>query len=323
MSNQFMFRNPYLMVGTILKEMPPTKGNSFKKYLVKVEVLGDNDIPSTFDLPCRIASDFGGIADHSNWTPRLRTETTNKPIDLKNPDPGTQVLVLAVNGNIYDSLIIGGYPHFASPEDKTEGINLVKEFNGILVSIDKDGQLTLTRRGATLADGKVDSNNDTKGGQTVTFDKEGSITLKSSKGNSITLNDKDDTIDVNANQNLNIKSGAKVSIDSTGVLAGADGAKDAFVMGTTYRDAQQSLHQTLQTELTKASIYMGVAAGALTTAAIAHKTPIVGAVIGSPGIDMAAQSLMQVMTNLQSMMQALMQFEAKASTYLSQKNFGD
>lgn len=325
MGTNFLFRNPYLMVGTIIEEVAPTKDRPFRRYTVRVEVMSGDDIPTTMELPnCRVASDFGGIADYSNWTPRkLLDAAPDREEDLTKPDPGSQVLVMAVNGNLYDPLIIGGYPHYGTKEDKTEGHNLVKEFNGINIAIDKDGQLTLTRKGATKTDGTVDGDNDTKGGQTVIFDKEGSITIKSSKDNSITFNDKDDTIDIKTNKNLNITSGDKVNIDSKGVLAGASGAKDAFVMGTTYRKAENSLNQTVQTELTKLLTYTTMAAVGVQGAAAAHKVPITGPMAGSALLDAAAQALVQMVSSISSLMQAYVQFEAKQKTYLSEKNFGD
>lgn len=325
-ASDYITRDPFVRVGTIIGTHKPdtTIKDNYKRYDIVIEkYTNPNGVVTTLSLDrVRVCSLFGGVADYVRWTPRELANAADGFQD-QDKDNGSRVLVIGLDGDLaYNPLIIGGLPH---PNQKIddETFNFAFEFNGINIAIDKDGQLTLTRKGATKTDGTVDGDNDTKGGQTVIFDKEGSITIKSSKDNSVTFNDKDDTIDIKTNKNLNITSGDKVNIDSKGVLAGASGAKDAFVMGTTYRKAENSLNQTVQTELTKLLTYTTMAAVGVQGAAAAHKVPITGPMAGSALLDAAAQALVQMVSSISSLMQAYVQFEAKQKTFLSDKNFTD
>jgi hypothetical protein len=94
-------------------------------------------------------------------------------------------------------------------------------------------------------------------------------------------------------------------------------------LGTSYRDAEQDLHQRLLELVIEAMVQIEGCATAFKSIAVLHVLPILGPILAAPamgqiGIQMTALTLV-----MQGIRDALQEFEDGESGYLSTRNFGD
>lgn len=307
----------------------------YYEYDVKVDHV-DNGTHTEIIFPrARLGNSFGGVADFVRWRPRLGGRASND--DGAIFSTGSRVYVMCVNGNTKSAIILGGaqHPVGSDPEGDEEPL-FVFEFNGIRAEIHPNGDFKLIHRGATDPMGVVEEDDATKNGTSITMDAEGDILIGTGADsqNLIHLDSQGKRIHITGEEEVEIEAGGNVKINSTGVLTG--GATDYTIMGTTYRTAQQALHQTvmpllvsLSGLLATAGAQVAAAGGSMATAAGFHSIPVAGPILGvaplttaSGALSGAGATLAAAAPLVTSIMAAIQGFEA-AGPYLSTKNRSD
>lgn len=255
---------------------------------------------------CVVSTLFGGVADKHVHTLRKADKTIDTIAN------GSKVLLACINGETNYGVILGGlYDEQNDIPQINQGHNDFFEFNGLNITIDKDGQYHILMKGATKIDGTpLDGVDINVTGQSISLLKDGSIKLATNSDNQFLFFDNTlKKVILISNKELDITSSGNIIIKSTGVKVGS--ATDAWMMGSTYRKAQAQLHKTLSQQLTVSVI-------ALNAAAIAIKslTPTASALA-------ASQAIQQVASSFGIAQSAIDQFESNASKYLSTKNLND
>jgi hypothetical protein len=317
---ELAMNDPYLRIGRVVRAHYPgeeTNANgTATEYDVEVEYVDINGAHTRQVYPrCQIASLFGGIADQVRFTPRKKTTQRADEDD----DEGSLVLLLCINGNSRAGVIMGGLDHPAATKDaKDDGHNLKFSFNGISFEINKDGELTLTYKGATKSDGELsDDADEDASGSKVAFTKDGSVEISTADDNQhIRLNHADKKLDIKTDAELHIEvTGGNVNIESDGTHIGGENASEALVMGSTYRQNESQMHQQMQTAL--AALAGMVQSAGVTISAAAASNPLLAGLAG------AGAALTTAGAKVAELQTAISTFEASASQYLSQKNTTD
>jgi len=127
--------------------------------------------------------------------------------------------------------------------DGNGGMNptLLWEYNGVHIDIDKDGTLTLIRKGPTKNDGTLVNDNDDQAGATIILDKDGNITAQTGDGkNSIVIDGKDGKITATADQEMDLVStNGTIKLTSSGAFeieSSTDAVKVTGKQGITLTD---------------------------------------------------------------------------------------
>lgn len=181
-----------LRVGEVKEIIYPEDKLSLSKKWVEytIEVVqrdGTNTSSSTLYHGCLVSQMFGGFADQIHYT--LRKDKQKQGNDPKGGvGVGSKVLLLCINGTRNNAVVIGGLPdtEFEDKDKhkKDDGHNLYFEFNGIVFTINKDGELELKFNGSTQVDGEpTDGNDEEANPTTIKINKDGdfSITTKEEK----------------------------------------------------------------------------------------------------------------------------------------------
>lgn len=303
---------------------------------------------------CVQMSLFGTSADLFKYT--LREDSQQQNQSDKSVGVGSKVAVLCLNGDVTKGLIVGALRDTGNDEDgskqqgkdkKEDGHNLFFEFNGAQISINKDGELRVRYRGATKSDGTLDDNaNSDAEGSTIIFNKDGGIKAYTKeekqflfldhankkidiladdewhvKVNKKVLFEAGDLYEIRGSKTCTIQMDDKVFIRSAGVHVGS--ASDAWMLGTTYRNAESQMNMKLSAYLVSLTSLIATAAGALQTAGGLLVVPIGGAIAAAVPISAAAAALMAAGPLLGQMGSAITTFETGASSYLSTKNKND
>lgn len=257
------------------------------------------DIRSKTIVPrCVVGNQFGSGADFSEHTLR-ENKTSTQGVHQQELDVGSLVVIGFLGAESTQGIILCGYPE-NRPDHRQEslrdaGHHAYTEFNGVSTSIDKDGQVTIQRRGATDSQGKVID--DSAGVSAINLDKAGSVALTTAS-ESLVINHEDKQITMTADE---------------GVLVGQ--ATDAMPLFETYRQQQQQLHAQLQSGFTALQAQM--TAMAISFSATAATTNI------TSGLEAAAQAARAAAQTASQMQQALSRFENQSNKYLSPKNKND
>lgn len=286
--------DPVMRVGRVSKAYSPNEATNGNKrhfeYDVEVEHSDFGSNFTTITYPrARVVSLFGGIADYLRFTPRIEAP---KAPELTQ---GSLVLVLCINGDTQQAVIIGGIPHpKREKDDPSKGHNLEFSFNGIFLTINQDGELEAKFRGATNPDNTLASSADPAAeGTLIQFKKDGNIEVESTK-------------------ELHIVAREHVNIESTGVNLGGASNTEALVMGTTFREKQEALHQSLASGLSGLSSSLATAQESFRQASFLVPQ-LAGAVAAMGSASGAAAALAS----------AIQEFESFADSYLSKKNTTD
>jgi len=250
--------------GRVVKEYPPShslnRSKLYYEYDVFIDRISTENRSEGVILArnCMVSSIFGGAGDFSRWRPRV--ETINAEMDFTQELQGyaSRVLVVMVDGSVHKAIIVGGLPHGLSTEtDKGHedlGHYSVHQFNGVRTEIDNDGQLHITYKGKSDAQGNT-SVLPTVAGSGIHLTADGSIKLNTSGEEQFLFFDHSShAVSLQAHNDINIKStlgGMKVNtvqqidINSTAGLIKTSSlgvhhglATDAMVKGTTYRAAE-------------------------------------------------------------------------------------
>jgi len=125
--------------------------------------------------------------------------------------------------------------------------------------------------------------------------------------------------DANAIQ-LGKVGGPRVRVKADSVHLGVDHAQDATeaaVLGSTYRDKEDTWFSDLATQLTAAGSALAAASLSLTAASVANAAPVVGGAASAPLFAAAATALNTAATALSQVAVKLAAFTATATQYLS------
>jgi hypothetical protein len=330
-----------LRIGEVKTIIYPSDKLSISKNYVEytVEVSQKNDgsaLSSTLYHGCLAGQLFGGFADQLHYTLRQsQKQTTNKTDDSLGV--GSKVLLLCINGVKSDAIIISGIPDgLFLDKDKAKhssdkGHNLFFEFNGCQFAINKDGEMELKFRGATKHNGELtDGAVKEAEGSTISINKQGNIKVSTPDSNQfVNIDHQNKKIEIQAQTEwncdikgtVNIRADNNVFIKSSGVHVG--GATDAWMLGTTYRNAETTQNTTLSSSLVSLASLSASAGVALTTASPLNAIPIVGGVAAASFFATAGAALTAAAPQFTAMSTAINLFEGKTATYLSKKNLTD
>jgi hypothetical protein len=351
--NTGQLTNTALRIGEVKEIVLPDSAKSVSKrwleYVVEVQHRdGGSPASSALYYGCVVANLFGGVADRFEYT--LRPDDPQVPAQRGEDGVGigSKVTLLCPNGETTRALIIGGVKDRLNDDetvDPNEGHHLLWEFNGVRAEIDKEGAFTLTFRGPTRADGLLSEDADpaksgaqfklkadggvefTHDGQTVIIDhKKSDIVIKA-----------DHEVNVTGKKNVNVNTDGTATITSKQTKIGSPEAKEALVLGSTWRRDETDKNKTLISQFTTMATLMGALAASIMTASIsfqaasiAHLVPISGPIAGAVPMGVAAQALGSASSQLANMgsalsqiVTAISQYEGKAASQLSTKNVCD
>jgi hypothetical protein len=311
-----VFDNNSLRLGEIQKIIYPKDDDSrskvFIEYNVYVQQLENGTGAGVLYTNCLLVNLLAGLADEFHYT--LRVPKTPSLAELKEKKGlgfGSKVLILCLDGQRTRAYILGGVRDPRDERDKESkdlGHHLNFEFNGIGVFINKDGELTLTYKGKTLIDGKVDAK-DEQVGTYFRLDEDGNALLSDKDGkNSLLIDHK--------NKKVIIKRDEAFELGE---------ATDKMLLGESFRNAQKQKNNKLKSYFKTAKNLLQQAGTQLNTAGGAVAGPFMAAAAG-PSMIAAAQLIIQVSTMMEQMGQAIGDFEDSASqkeSFLSKRNKAD
>lgn len=330
--------NTLLRIGEVKKIIYPDDDKSISKafieYAVEVSHKDANGISTAVPyIACLLQNVFGGKADKLKYTFRPDKQSDNDDSDTI-WGVGSKVLILCLNGDQDNAIIMGGINDTGTdPEmkEKDEGHNLFFEFNGVQVTINKDGELSLMFRGATDEKGELQSSaNSDAEGSTITIDKEGTLKFATPKDDQfLTINHKDKKIEMQAQKEwnttikgtVNINADDNVIIKSSGVKVGD--ATDFWMLGSTYRQAEGQMNSEISGYLSSVETLLNTAASLLQSAAAANAVPMTGGAAAATPFEGAAAAIEAAGVLVGEAGTAMTTFESSASTYLSTKNKND
>lgn len=176
------YKNVALRVGVVVQVYPISDSKNRTKLTNEYDVAvmeQNEDRGATLILyrNCLSTDGFGSIADFFDRTIRKQKKKSTKGDSTNlSGQNGAIALILCLDGMSDKGIIIGFLGH---PDRKTkikdEGPYLESEFNGVNFKIEKEGNFTLTFKGATDNDGKA---LDAEQGQTTAkIEKDGSFEI--------------------------------------------------------------------------------------------------------------------------------------------------
>jgi hypothetical protein len=327
-----------LRLGEIRKVIYPQDPLNFNKKQTEYEVEvhrrnGNGATVSSLYRGVTVNNSLAGLADRYEVT--FRPDTTHQGRDEEEPvGVGSKVLICCIAGDNQKAIILGGIRNATIDkrvDTKDDGHNLFFEFNGVRFIIDKLGQPTFTFRGATKYDGTlVDSALKEAEGTSVKISDAGTFTVATpddqqffrlDHGNHMVEMLADEQWKVTVNKGTYFNIGDIFKIESDGVWVGA--ATEKWMMGSTFRDEQKALHETLASKLQAAAAQAQSAGIKLTSAAATNAIPTVGPGKAASDFSAAATALIQLAAALGDMASAIKKFEARDPDYLSKKNLND
>lgn len=294
-----------LMEGEVKELVPPTDDRSltrtYNEYRVAVQHR-DGSAAAVVDFPnCLVLNQFGGASDSVKFALRADpTDATGTNVLAK----GARVLVLCVDGNASQAYIIGAIRADQTPDP--EGLFYEFEYNGVKFAIGNEGQVKLSFNGATDIDGK-------------SVEDVGETSVKIAQNGTLTIATPDQTLTLDKDsKEIRLQSGDSLTVHNNGVKLGGGG--ESMLKGSTYRQQEQSLHQTLMTQLTTVMTLATTASAALSSAAGMMVTPVVGAIMAAVPMAAAATAMASMVQAIAQMTVAITQFEAQSVSYLSTKH---
>lgn len=339
--------------GIVYPTDPKSLSKRFVEYTVEVQQKDANGPGAAITYAnCLQMGLFGTSADFFKYTLRADDKQGRK----SSLGVGAKVVLMCLNGDTTRALIVGALRDTGTDKDgslpggrdeKEDGHNLAFEFNGVQVTINKDGELQVRYRGQTKVDGTLsdDANKDAEG-STVVFDKEGSIKLYTKDEKQfVHLNNKDKKLEILADEEWNVKvnkklsfeagddvslkgdkscvveMGSRVSIKSAGVDVGD--ATDAWLLAETYRRAETQMLKQIATTMQALTGLVATAGASLTAASAANAPPIVGGLAAAAPFAAAGGALTSAGPLFAQMGLAIEAFEAQSAAFLSKKNRGD
>jgi hypothetical protein len=136
--------DPMLRIGVVKKASNDEKTGELR-YLVEVQNHNDK-----IELNCKMLRRFGGVYNYEDFILRgYKFDDKPDSVTAFEAKAGDAVLVGLLNGQGREGIILGGINHAARSTaiKSTDGPQYAMEFNGVLTSINKDGEYTVTFRG--------------------------------------------------------------------------------------------------------------------------------------------------------------------------------
>lgn len=325
----------------VVREVRNVETTNELRYMVEVYRKTD-----TMIVACRMMRQFGGVFNYEDFVMQgydhnAKSNNQNGTLALA----GDVVLVGKIGGSGREGIILGSMTHPARKSflDSTKGPQYKSEFNGIETSINKDGEWILTFKGQPTNLSKLkDTPNqvvpepqyDTDVGTSfMKWDKTGSFTLSDEatdgdKFQKLFIDKKKGTIDIFSGKvSLHIaKSDQSVkwtnksyTIESEKIRLGEENASDWLILGSTFRDKQKAMNDTVKDKLKAAKTALNTAKTKLTIAGGGMSAPISGAIAAGPQITLAATAIGDAATALDDAASAIATFESDGSSnnYLS------
>jgi len=233
------FNNMSLKMGLVKEAYEIDDENNISKIAVEYDVLVNEQREQTAPTPityknCIHKDAFGGLADFFEFRLRKQDKVEKREKDgdkIGRLQDGSIVLLLCLNGFNENAIILGGaqHPKRKSKLTKDAGHAMFGEFNGLGLTIDKDGALTLSFKGATDHAGEpLDA---AVGGSYITIKKDGSIEINDGKKERVLFDKTAEKTELEAGKDMSITSGKKLDV-TVGDTATFKVAKDLFAEAT-------------------------------------------------------------------------------------------
>lgn len=223
--------NYALRIGEVQNIYYPDDKENVSKLFIEYKVLvqhraNGTGVTKNYDH-CLAIDHLAGVADYSYSTFRADSSASRVEGKFRKPGLGARVIMLCINGESQSAVIIGGIrnPMIGEKDQKDLGHHLHSIFNGVDVVVNKDGEFTLTRGGASKLDGALaDGVDEDSTGTFVTFDKAGNVTLSDKTGdNKIVLD--------HVNGKVQVFTKTEIDMKSEKVRIGDDTTNDPAVLG--------------------------------------------------------------------------------------------
>lgn len=165
--------------------------------------------------------EYGGKYNKSGQVRNaLREGKIDPPITDPQKTDGDFVLIAIIDNNPYRSRIIRGIPH---PQSKTLDIKkgdvskTFFEYNGASFGIDKNGALTISFGGGPK-DIEGNPENENAAGSKISIDSNGKITIKDGNGQIIEFDKENNSLKIEASQDIEIESGNELNLNISGSI---------------------------------------------------------------------------------------------------------
>lgn len=327
--------------------LPSDKRSVSKKFCeYQVEVQNKDSFGRTSTVlysNCFVSSPLGGRGDKLRFTHRAAKETSSQGVG-----EGSKVIVGHINGDRQQAVILGGLRDSEDEPDKDDdGHHLFYEFNGVRIQVTDQGAFSVQYNGATNYDGSRRKDADENaagtffklsadGNATIQHEDQilqlrreeeswwmeakHKITLKSS--DRVTF-DAAKTLEMVADEEIYATTRGPITLSARGVSIGSDGATEALVLGSTWRQNEAKLHASLMSSLASLTAALTTASTALATAGASLVVPVVGPVAAGPQVAAAAAALALAIGSLTGMGSSIAEYESQAISILSKKNTTD
>jgi len=238
------YKNFGLKAGIVTKVYESDDESNLSKLGPEYDVLvieqdADRSISAIQYKNCIMADTFGSIADFFEY--KLRAQTKEEGDSGRNPEKqnGAIVLMLCLDGASEKGIILKALKHPSRKEtlDKDKDIHMQGEFNGLNVTVDKDGAFKLTFKGPRDNDGEY-SKKDKEAGTFLEIDKAGNVALdmNNDKETSVKVSKEDEKItttseketEINAGKDITAKSKESINLEAGKDFAFAAGGKANF-----------------------------------------------------------------------------------------------
>jgi hypothetical protein len=265
--NQAILREGYI----IAKHYPTDPGYANYRTVVYdclVMVIDGKRTPTWDKIRnCKAQGYLGNAVDYESMSLRAPANWKGKVPDKELVASSTRVLVSFIDGRTSDGVIVGCLTAPDAPVDnKTDGHNFVKVFNGVKTAINKDGEYSVTRTGIIVKDDntltKAEDVTETAGAF-VKLDKDGNVQINNAHGESIVVNTKTKEITVtaraktenitekdwtvNVKGNVNIKASGNASFNASGkTFLGSTKATENVVLGKQLQAALKDIVTTIE-----------------------------------------------------------------------------
>lgn len=215
------FNNSTLKAGIITEAYEIDDDNNLSKACIEYDVLVSEQRDQSAPTPityknCVMMDMFGGFSDFIEYRLRKQKNIEKREKDgakISRLQDGSAVLILCLNGFNENGIIVGGlkHPKRKSKLTKDAGHALMMEFNGLGLTVDKDGALTVSFAGATDHAGKpLDSK---VSGSFVKIKKDGSVEVSDGKKEVLALDKTKETTTLTSGKEMTLDSGKAMTVN--------------------------------------------------------------------------------------------------------------